>query len=256
MDLKKQFRALSLDLWFTVLYYTAERDHQWREDRFRLLSDSLRAKSGRTLEMSAVQFAMDSVHARLRTQGREPITLDPEALIPMYAEILDAELRIPLAEFARTYSAVGLSEHPPTANPEAITVVRKLAERHIPVIAVTNTARRGRTWQEYLRTQMGLEFRLVASSCDCGVAKPDPAIFFEAARSAGVPPSEILHVGDRWELDVEGALGAGLGAALYRGLWRYYPPGEYPDAGSRPSKNPEVPCIDRLDEVLDGNFLT
>lgn len=255
MGRRSRFRALSLDLWFTVLYYAPERDGQWREDRARLLRDTLRVRSGPSLETSTIERAMDSVHVRLRAQGREPVTLDPKVLVPLYAETLNAELTVPLAEFARTYSAVGLVEHPPIANPEAIALLQKLAQRQVPVIAITNTARRGRTWQEYLREQMGLEFRHVLSSCDCGVAKPDPAIFLEAARRTGVPPGEILHVGDRWELDVEGALRAGFGATLYRGLWRFYPKGEYPDADSQESKTSQVPSINRLDEVLDENFL-
>ena len=252
---ERRFHALSLDLWFTVLYYGPERDQQWREDRARLLRDSLRLRSGQQIEQRKVEEAIDSVHARLRSKGTEPITLDPGTLVPLYAGVLDAELTIPLDEFTRTYSSVGLREHPPIANPEAIAVVRGLTERNIPVMAITNTARRGSTWQEYLRDQVGLEFCHVISSCDCSAVKPDPAIFQEAARRTGVPPSEILHVGDRWELDVVGALGAGFGAMLYRGLWRFYPEGEYLETAAQVSAAPEVPCVDHLDEVLQKCIL-
>lgn len=256
MDSESKFRALSLDLWFTLLYYAPERDGQWREDRARLLRDSLRARDGQLLVLDRVQQAIDSVHSRLRTERREPITLDPEELIPLYAKALNAEPAVPLTEFARVYSSVGLEEHPPIANPEAVALVKALAARKIPVIAITNTARRGSTWRDYLRDQLGLEFRHVVSSCDCGAAKPDPAIFREAARRTGLAPGEILHVGDSWKLDVEGALRAGFGAILYRGLWKFYSEGESPDTGSQVSTAPEVPCVDRLDEVLDWHFLT
>jgi len=256
VDSESRFRALSIDLWFTLLYYAPERDDQWREDRALLLRDSLRTQDGKQIDLGAVKEAIDSVHSALRAEQREPITLDPEQLIPQYARVLNAELTVPLVEFARAYSAVGLKEHPPIANPEAVELVKALTERKVPVIAITNTARRGSTWRDYLRDQVGLELSLVLSSSDCGAAKPDPAIFHEAARRTGLPPSEILHVGDSWELDVEGALRAGFGAMLYRGLWRFYPEGELPENAPPAHQMPTVPIIDRLDEVLDGIFLT
>ena len=255
MDSERRFRALSLDLWFTLLYYAPERDAQWREDRALLLRDSLRTHDGQQIDLGTVKEAIDSVHSTLRAEQREPITLDPEKLIPLYTEVLDAELTVPLVEFARTYSAVGLQEHPPIANPEAVALVNGLAERKVPVIAITNTARRGSTWRDYLRDQVGLELRLVLSSSDCGAAKPDPTIFHEAARRTGLPPSEILHVGDSWELDVEGALRAGFGAVLYRGLWRLYPEGEPSGTDSQVPTLAGVPSIDRLGELLERRLL-
>jgi FMN phosphatase YigB (HAD superfamily) len=251
---ERRFRALSLDLWFTLLYYAPERDDQWRQDRALLLRDSLRTQNGGQIDLGTVEGAIDSVHSTLRDEQREPITLDPEKLIPLYAKALNAELTVPLGEFARAYSAVGLQEHPPIANPEAVALVKELAEREVPVIAITNTARRGSTWRDYLRDQVGLELRLVLSSSDCGAVKPNPAIFHEAARQLGVPPPQILHVGDRWDLDVEGALRAKFGAALYRGLWKFYPEGEYPETDSKAASASGVPCIDRLEELLDGNL--
>lgn len=55
------------------------------------------------------------------------------------------------------------------------------------------------------------DFALVAA--EFGVAKPDPGIFLEACRRAGVAPHEALHVGDDPLLDVVGAKRAGLRAA-------------------------------------------
>jgi FMN phosphatase YigB (HAD superfamily) len=252
----RRFRALSLDLWFTALYYSPERDGQWKEDRARLLRDTLRTRDGHGVGLKTVEGVMDSVHAQLRAQGREPITVDPGALIPLYADALNAELSLPLDEFARAYSWVGLDEHPPIANPEAVSVVHALTERGISVIAVTNTARRGTTWQEYLRDRMELEFRHVVASSDCGAAKPDPAIFQEAARRLDLKAHEILHVGDRWELDVEGAQAAGLGAALYSGLWRRYPNGLYPPTDPELADRSIVPRIERLEDLLSESLFT
>jgi putative hydrolase of the HAD superfamily len=53
---------------------------------------------------------------------------------------------------------------------------------------------------------------------DVGALKPHPAAFLEAARRLGVDPAGVLHVGDREDCDVAGALAAGMRAArLHRG---------------------------------------
>ncbi len=48
---------------------------------------------------------------------------------------------------------------------------------------------------------------------DSGVAKPDPRIFLAAAERLGVPPGQILHVGDDPAIDMAGARDAGLRTA-------------------------------------------
>jgi putative hydrolase of the HAD superfamily len=46
-----------------------------------------------------------------------------------------------------------------------------------------------------------------------GRLKPDPLPFGELARSLGLPPEEILYVGNSFSYDVRGAKRAGMGAA-------------------------------------------
>jgi HAD superfamily hydrolase (TIGR01549 family) len=66
---------------------------------------------------------------------------------------------------------------------------------------------------EFLRSR-GIEALLdaVCLSCDEGRLKPDPEIFRIASRRLGLPPSEVVMVGDSAPDDVAGALGAGLAA--------------------------------------------
>lgn len=47
-----------------------------------------------------------------------------------------------------------------------------------------------------------------------GVSKPDPRAFRHAAELMGIPPDRVLSVGDRYEIDIEPALGLGMGGAL------------------------------------------
>ncbi len=57
-------------------------------------------------------------------------------------------------------------------------------------------------------------FPLVVCSAEERIAKPDPAIFALACERLGVEPGAAAHVGDRLDLDAQGAAAAGL-----RGIW-------------------------------------
>lgn len=57
-------------------------------------------------------------------------------------------------------------------------------------------------------------FPVFVASADVGMRKPDPGIFLRACEQLGVDPSAAAHVGDRLDLDAQGAAAAGL-----RGVW-------------------------------------
>lgn len=57
-------------------------------------------------------------------------------------------------------------------------------------------------------------FRAVVLSSTFGRRKPDPAIYLEAARLAGVDPSMCAYVGDNLKRDVTGAREAGFGMVI------------------------------------------
>jgi putative hydrolase of the HAD superfamily len=73
-------------------------------------------------------------------------------------------------------------------------------------------------WDERLRPlldALGLakHFEVIIVSCEAGCTKPAKEIFALAARSLGLAPGEILHVGDGVREDVQGARAAGFQAA-------------------------------------------
>ncbi|WKB52832.1 HAD family hydrolase [Eleftheria terrae] len=90
--------------------------------------------------------------------------------------------------------------------PDVLTGLERLATR-FPLFALTNGN------ADLQRVGLARFFRGGVTARGFGVGKPDPRIFSEACRLAGVPPAQVLHVGDDLLLDVHGALGAGLQAA-------------------------------------------
>ena len=243
------FRALSLDLWFTTVYYGPGLDDRWEEARLEVLAGRL-YRSGAPIGRDELTAALEASRGRLVVSGRDPVATDPAELLAITADLLGARVRGSLHDAAEELSAAGIRETPPTINPEAVRLVRGLAERGIPSVLLTNSARRASTWSAFLDAADRPPFRHVVSSADVGKRKPDREMFVEAARRVGLPPAELLHVGDRWDLDVAGALAAGCGAALYRGLWSRYPPDQPPPDAGPVSESSGVRVVDRLDELL------
>ena len=60
----------------------------------------------------------------------------------------------------------------------------------------------------------GRLFEHVLASAEVGFAKPEAGMFLEAASRLGLEPTEILHVGDTYRDDYEGAVAVGFKALL------------------------------------------
>lgn len=56
--------------------------------------------------------------------------------------------------------------------------------------------------------------QVVATSLDTGYHKPQPEIFKEAARQAGVKAQESMYIGDQYQIDILGSKGAGMQGIL------------------------------------------
>lgn len=90
--------------------------------------------------------------------------------------------------------------------PDVIPALDRLAARW-PIVALSNGN------ADVVRIGLGRYFRASISAQGFGAGKPEPAIFHAACERAGAAPATVLHIGDDGELDVDGALNAGLRAA-------------------------------------------
>lgn len=102
-----------------------------------------------------------------------------------------------------------------------------------PLLALTNGN------ADLARLPLGRHFQGTVSAREFGMGKPDRRIFAEACRRLGCEPGEVLHVGDDWRLDVQGALDAGL-----RAVWLRHPHMPLPEAGAG-----SVPLIGHVREL-------
>jgi putative hydrolase of the HAD superfamily len=98
---------------------------------------------------------------------------------------------------------------------DALPALAALARAH-PSLALGVVTNGEREPQQAKLATIGLReyFPTVVASGEVGVAKPDAEIFVLACERLGVEREQTAHVGDRLDLDAEGAAAAGL-----HGIW-------------------------------------
>lgn len=87
--------------------------------------------------------------------------------------------------------------------PDALDGLRRIAAR-LPVAALTNGN------ADLAAIGIASHFRFTLTAREYGAPKPDSGLFLEACQRLGLPPGEVLHVGDDPRVDIAGAARAGL----------------------------------------------
>jgi putative hydrolase of the HAD superfamily len=105
-----------------------------------------------------------------------------------------------------------------------IELVRELRRAAVPVGIISNSE--GHLAELVAELGWSNDFDVVVDSGRLGIDKPDPRIFLHACGALGVPATDLLHVGDAWEADVNGALGVSAQAVWFdaRHATRQLPP--------------------------------
>lgn len=122
--------------------------------------------------------------------------------------------------------------------PEVPGALDELQARHLVIGAVSNWV-----WSlpELLHSlELVSHFDFIAASARVGFEKPHPGIFRYALKQAGVRPSEVIHVGDHLDADVEGAINVGITPVLIDRNQRF----------TRAEVRADVPIITALDQLL------
>ncbi len=243
-----RYRVLSLDLHDTVVWDTQAIVEAQYEVRWSLLARGLRMPHGGRVPAEELRSAREALYSEWEREARPVESIPVATQVDQIRQRLGAQYAGPVEQVVRDYAEGGLKEHPPVFNPEAQALVRHLNGVGFPVVITTDTSRSGSAWKSFLEGAGGVRLAHVIASSDVGACKPDQRIFGEVVRRAGVPAAEILHVGDSWILDVEGARGCGMGAALYRGLRaQYWDPGNPRE--DPPGNDSSTPRLDHLSEV-------
>jgi putative hydrolase of the HAD superfamily len=200
-------RAVSFDLWFTLIWETKEDEEIYVGMRIRAIKDFLKS-SGYDIEESVIREAYAATKEfRMLLPAREllsmvlmglGVSLDIDALVRAYEESTDG--------------------FTPRLNQEAPEVLRELKRRGIKLALVSNTSFSARSIRGILRN-VGLDlFDVILSSSDLGLIKPQTEIFRTLKSELGLDGGQIIHVGDSCYQDVIGAMRSGLRAVHYTKL--------------------------------------
>mgnify|MGYP001772666350 CR=1 FL=1 len=200
-------KAVSFDLWFTLIWETKEDEELY----LRMRLDSIR----KSLEELGVEVSFEKImRAYVETKDFRML-MPPDDLL----RILFTKLGLILEEnaFSRVVERYVESTDGfvPRLNEEAPEVLRELKRNGLKLALVSNTSFSTRSIRGILRN-VGLDlFDVIISSCDVGMIKPQRGIFELLKEALGLRGDEIIHVGDSCYHDVIGALQAGLKSAHY-----------------------------------------
>ena len=102
--------------------------------------------------------------------------------------------------------------HPPLRHADAASVLSTVRDKGHRLGLISNTGMTpGVTFRAYME-QLGIlaYFDTLTFSDEVGLAKPSEVLFFQTVQALGVPPEEVVHVGDDLQNDVLGARQSGM----------------------------------------------
>jgi HAD superfamily hydrolase (TIGR01509 family) len=207
-----RFQAVSFDLGHTLLL-----------PRYEVYTGMLTR-----LGVAADRAAIVAVESRLRpwfdrlVLGSEELENPWVEYYRRFFELLgvDREQTTPLLLDLREHfrEGIGLWTEPA---PGATEVLQELRGQGLRLACVSNNDGR---LQAMVEAQGWADcFDVLVDSEKVGVSKPDPRIFDFALEGLGLPPDQLVHVGDYYSTDVVGARRAGVEGVLYDPQGAYGP---------------------------------
>ncbi|MDZ4144647.1 MAG: HAD-IA family hydrolase [Burkholderiales bacterium] len=195
-----RIRAISIDLDDTLwpIWPTIERAE-------RVLHAWLQAHAPRTAALSAVPGTLREVRDHMNIH-RPDLAHDLSALRRESIRTLLVRAGDDPAQAEPAFDAFFAERQRVEFFDDALPTLAFLASR-FPVVALSNGN------ADVHRVGIGRHFTAALSARELGLAKPDPRMFHAGAKALGVPPQDVLHVGDDAQLDVAGGLSAGMQVA-------------------------------------------
>ena len=240
-------RAVTFDLWQTLILDTPEGLRQARADRVGGFQQVL-GRHGIRVEVAAVDRAYDAAGAKLEEvfwSGRRDVGSRGQVRFLLESLGLDGAVSAEgglMDELDEAYCLPILSALP-VPNAGALEVLRILSSRGLVLGLICNTGRTPGKMLRLILERLALApyLRVLTFSDEVGLRKPHPEIFHRTLAALGVAPSEAAHVGDDVTTDVAGARGVGMRAIHLR----------HPTGVSQASDGAEaIPSLHALPVVL------
>lgn len=200
-------RAVSFDLWFTLIWETKEDEELYLGMRLGSLRDFLREEGYEVPPEALLKAYSATKDFRM--------VIHPKELLKMLFARMGFEFDDGALERAVHAYVSSTDGFVPKMNEEALEVLPELKARGLKLALVTNTSFSERSVRAILRN-VGLDlFDVIITSCEAGFMKPQRAIFSMLLDRLGLEGPQVVHVGDSCYQDVIGAASANIRALHY-----------------------------------------
>lgn len=212
----QNYKAVTLDLWETILFERNGNDSRRRMARCRNLT-GIFAELGVDTSIEHVNLALDKTIEILLTVWGENKDLSHINQLQSIIRIVSRNTTEIGEEGYQKLSQAYVSplfEIPPYLNPDALQVLQWLKKQKKKIGLICNTGLTPGFGLRDLLSRLGVSeyFDVMIFSDEVGIRKPDQRIFQLAARKLKVKPLETVHIGDNLKSDVWGAQSAGFRA--------------------------------------------
>ena len=210
-------RAVTFDLWQTLILDTPEGLRWAREDRIRGIHEVL-AQERIAAEITAVYHAYDAVGARLEEVWKTHRDVGSRGQVRLLLEILGVDGSIPkdgpLMDALDEAYCLPILSSLPVPNAGSLDVLHTLHSRGFRLGLICNTGRTPGKMLRLVLDRLGLAryLSVLTFSDEVGLRKPHPEIFQRTLSALDVAPADAAHVGDDVTTDVAGARGVGMRA--------------------------------------------
>lgn len=227
----RRFDAVVFDLYGTLV-------PEYRRDEFYAGVDSAATILG--AEVEAFRLAWNESASARQTGGWTTVAEGLKTLCSTLglAEPDERSIEVALAARAEMHER---KFHP---QPGAVETLAELKARGYPIALVSMCS--PDTPAMWRASPLASHVDVEVFSSECGLRKPDPAIYLAAADALGVQPDRCLYCGDGAYKELSGATAVGMTAYLIRDR------GLPPDDALRPDAEEwDGPAIDDLRELLE-----
>jgi HAD superfamily hydrolase (TIGR01549 family) len=209
-----ELHAITLDLWGTIFEL---KDAEEKVEKRRAMILAALHEAGLDIDVPTLRAAYRAAHKIIEEDiGKERRDLGPPGRWSILCRQLELlEDAVPYSRIAAAYEDLTL-EYPPPLIPGVAEAIERLAGRYRLGLICNTGYTGGSVLREVLR-RYGLAdyFKVLVFSNEFGWLKPDPRIFHHTLGHLEADPAMAAHVGDVEELDVHGALNAGMLAVRY-----------------------------------------
>ncbi|MEM2004542.1 MAG: HAD family hydrolase [Zestosphaera sp.] len=232
-------KAVSFDLWFTLIYEDVADERLYNLRRVNALH--------RVLSRYA-DVSVEDVAGVFEVFGSVRGFVDHRSLVNMIALALGIHLDQEGLDLLQGVYDESTKDFRPRVNDEIYEVLPRVRASGLKVAVISNTSFSEGGMRAILdNVGVSKYVDVVVSSSSVGFNKPHPGIYTRMLSELGLRPEEVLHVGDSCINDVLGALNAGLKAALYVGLRR--------GKDSNVCLKLGVPVLSRLSDLIETGLI-